>query len=293
MKAKLLYTCNDITGEAATWLPDTETFLWVNIEGCILHEYNPATGSHIQHELPDMVSTIIPFRKNEVVLALKGKLVHYLLKEKAYTVLTEIEPGNIMLRPNDGKASPEGRIWLGVMHLDNHNETGSLCCIDHDLSIRKVLTNQCIPNGIVWNSQGDTMYYADSGRKCIEEYSYNKQTGEISFVRTAIQVPDGYGVPDGMAIDASNNLWVAHWGGYGVYVWNPRNGKLIDKVEVPVPNVASCTFGDKYQKKLFITTALAGLSDTEKKLYPESGSLFVTDCEVPAGKNHYSFIINS
>lgn len=293
MKAKLLYTCDDITGEAATWLPDTETFLWVNIEGCIMHEYNPATGSHIQHKLPDMVSTIIPFRENEVVLALKGKLIHYLLKDKTYSTLTDIEPGQFMLRPNDGKASPEGRIWLGIMHLNNQKETGSLCCIDHNLSVKKVLTKQCIPNGIVWNATGDTMYYADSGRKCIEQYNYNRQTGEISFMRTAIQVPDGCGVPDGMTIDANDNLWVAHWGGYGVYVWNPRNGELIDKVEVPVPNVASCTFGGKHRKTLFITTAQAGLSDAEKKLYPLSGSLFVAGSEVTAGENHYSFIINS
>ena len=101
-----------------------------------------------------------------------------------------------------------------------------------------------------------------------------------------------YGVPDGMTIDANGLLWVAHWGGFGVYVWNPSTGKLVDKIDVPVPNVASCTFGGKKHNQLFITTAIDGLSETEKKAYPLSGSLFVADIpRIVPGENHYPFII--
>ena len=80
------------------------------------------------------------------------------------------------------------------------------------------------------------MYYVDSGRRCIEEYAYDYLTGAIYFIRTAVQVPVEYGVPDGMTIDANGLLWVAHWGGFGVYVWSPSTGQLVDKIEVPVPN---------------------------------------------------------
>ena len=100
-----------------------------------------------------------------------------------------------------------------------------------------------------------------------------------------------YGVPDGMTIDADGLLWVAHWGGFGVYIWDPDTGKLVDKVDVPAPNVASCTFGGIGDSRLFITTALDGLSDMERREYPLSGSVFVVDVpKVVPGENHYPFI---
>jgi sugar lactone lactonase YvrE len=290
MKANLLYKCTDETGEAATWLPEREEFLWTDIDNGVLHRYIPITRQCIEYHLPAMLSAIIPLKgnKEEVLLALQGKIIVFNLMDGNFRCLKEVEIAHPELRPNDGKASPEGRLWLGMMHLTNHRETGSLRCFNADLSMRKVLKKQSIPNGIVWNKIGDKMYYADSGRGCIEEYHYDTSNGSIHFSRTAVQVPARYGIPDGMAIDAQGLLWVAHWGGFGVYVWDPDTGALIHKVEVPAPNVTSCAFGGEDNRRLFITTARSGLSESAREQFPLSGSLFYTDVVVP-GENHHSF----
>lgn len=291
MKATLLLHGSDDIGEAATWLSASQTFLWVDINSCLLHEYIPSEAKHYDHHLPDMASTIIPTNnKEEVILALKGNLVLYNLKTRYLKYLLELEKDQPELRPNDGKASPDGRIWLGIMHLTNHQSTGGLYRINSDLSIKKILDHQCIPNGIVWNKAGTLMYYVDSGRNCIEEYKYDSKDGEIKFVRVAIKVPPQYGTPDGMTIDNDDLLWVAHWGGFGVYIWNPETGELVDKIDVPVPNVSSCTFCGKELKQLYITTARAGLSVEEIIKYPLSGSLFIAQVRIKAGENHYQFI---
>lgn len=292
IKANLLYRCNDQTGEAVTWLPGLDLLLWVDIDNGILHQYHAASKRVKDHTFPEMITSIIPWKehKHEVILAMKNRLVAYHLENRTYKTLVEMPVLHPCLRTNDCKASPAGRLWCGVMHLSEHNETGGLYCVDTDKSLSLVLRQQCIPNGMVWNKAGDRMYYADSGRRCIEEFAYDRLTGAIYLLR-AIQVPSTYGVPDGMTIDADGRLWVAHWGGFGVYVWNPATGKLDDKIEVPVPNVASCTFGGTNNNQLFITTALAGLSASEREAYPLSGSLFVA--EVPGvvpGENHYPFI---
>ncbi len=77
-----------------------------------------------------------------------------------------------------------------------------------------------------------------------------------------------------MTIDKDDNLWVAQWGGYGVYCYNPYTGELLKKIEVPAPNVASCAFGGEKLDTLYITTARAGLSPEQLEKYPLSGSLF-------------------
>lgn len=291
--ANLLYHCNDRTGEAATWLPSLNSLFWVDIDNGILHQYNADNQSVEDHAFPEMITSIIPWEGHgkELILAMKNRFIAYHLEKKTYRTLVELTGLHPQWRTNDCKASPAGRIWCGIMHLSEHNGNGSLYCVDNDLSLAPVLQQQSIPNGIVWNREGDRMYYADSGRGCIEEYAYDRLTGAVYLLRTAVQVPAEYGVPDGMTIDADGLLWVAHWGGFGVYVWNPANGQLVNKIEVPVPNVASCTFGGKEHTRLFITTAMDGLSAEEQKAYPLSGSLFVADLPgIVPGENHYPFI---
>lgn len=146
-----------------------------------------------------------------------------------------------------------------------------------------------IGEAVTWLPDMKTLLWVDidSG---IEEYGYSC-SAKITWRRTVVQVPPEYGVPDGMTIDADGLLWVAHWGGFGVYIWDPDTGKLVDKVDVPAPNVASCTFGGIGDSRLFITTALDGLSDMEREEYPLSGSVFVVDVpKVVPGENHYPFI---
>ncbi len=292
MQAQLIYHSMDETGEGAYWHVGSASLLWVDIDNGILHTYSLSNGQVTDMRLPGMVSTIIPMTGSdkEILLAVKDKFLLYNLEKKTYCNWLDLSFIKEDFRTNDGKASPEGRIWLGVMHLSNHKETGSLYCIDSDMTHKEILTGQSIPNGIVWNKTGDTMYYADSGKGCIYAFDYDKEKGTVFSSRIAVQVPAKYGIPDGMTIDGNGNLWVAHWGGFGVYIWNPHTGELLNKIEVPVPNVASCTFGGKKREKLFITTARSGLTEQEKEQYPLSGGLFAIDTTVVAGENHYPFL---
>lgn len=293
VNVEVLYQASNQVGEAATWLEREKVFLWVDITGCEMYEYDPEKKSTEKHHFDNMVSTIIPTQTPYVVIiAQKDRLLTYHLQSHQKETLMLLDGNMTDLRTNDGKASPDGRIWIGVMHLTNHNQTGALYCIDKDLKTRKVLDKQCIPNGIVWNKAGTKMYYADSGRGCIEEYDYNMQTGYVKFIKIAVQVPPSLGVPDGMTIDNNDMLWVAHWGGFGVYCWNPQTGQLLDKITLPVPNVASCTFGGYAKDQLYITTACSGLNTQELNKYPLSGSLFSVKTTKVGGQNHYQFIHN-
>ena len=97
---------------------------------------------------------------------------------------------------------------------------------------------------------------------CIRD-RYDDSSGDILYDGVAVNIPEGTGSPDGMTIDCNDNLWVAQWGGGGVYCYNPYTGDLLTKIVVPAPHVASCAFGGDKLDTLYITTARAGLSEEQ------------------------------
>lgn len=143
-----------------------------------------------------------------------------------------------------------------------------------------MLSDIAISNGIVWTSDRSTMYYIDSPTRRVDAFDYHPDTGEISNRRTAFEIPDGLGYPDGMSIDAEDRLWVALWNGWSVVRFDPQNGKLLDRIELPVANVTACAFGGPELNELYITTARKGTSDEELEKQPHAGGLFRVKVDV-------------
>lgn len=116
------------------------------------------------------------------------------------------------------------------------------------------------------------MYYIDSGTKKVAAYHYNNESGDINFHSYIIEIPETLGCPDGCTSDAQGILWIALWGGHCITRWNPRNGTMLEKIEVPALNITSLAFGGPSLDTLFITTAR--INTPEPSLYPAAGSLF-------------------
>lgn len=265
------------TGEGAMWHPELHSLFWVDIEGKTLYEYNPANGDSRSWLFDRMVSTVVPESDTTMIVALQDEIIRMNLNSGKQTSIAYIPDQNGKLRCNDGKCDPSGRLWVGTMGFGAPKKAAALYRVDRNKSVKKMLSDVTISNGIVWSSNKKYMYYNDTPTHKILRYRYNDKTGEILYDGVAIDIPSGSGAPDGMAIDEDDNLWVAQWGGFGVYCYNPYTGDLLAKVKVPAPNVASCAFGGKKLDKLYITTARAGLSEDELAEYPLSGSIFVCD----------------
>ena len=87
-------------------------------------------------------------------------------------------------------------------------------------------------------------------------------------------------VPDGMAIDANGNIWVALHGAGEVRCFDPRaqpGGRLLAIVELPVEagvEVTACSWGGAQLDELYITTAHKFWDDEKKSRMPLGGRLF-------------------
>ena len=89
-----------------------------------------------------------------------------------------------------------------------------------------------------------------------------------------LQSSDGY--PDWLTIDDENAIWLAHWGGSRITRFLP-DGTTDGILEIPVPQVTSCTFGGPDRNLLFITTASR---DLDLKKFPLAGGVFCTETSV-------------
>lgn len=271
---ELAYKAEATTGEGSIWHPDRKTLFWVDIEGKTLYEFMPAAKECRKWMFDRMVTTVVPETATTVVVALQDEIIRVNLNDGSHTSIAKINDGNGQLRCNDGKCDPEGRLWVGTMTMGAPRGSAGLYTVDGKGTVTSRLTGITTSNGIVWTADKKYMYYNDTPTRRIGRYAYDAATGDVMYDGIAVSVQQGTGGPDGMAIDSKGNLWVAQWGGSGVYCYNPNTGELITKIEVPAPNVASCAFGGENLDILYITTARAGLSAERLAQYPLSGSLF-------------------
>jgi sugar lactone lactonase YvrE len=260
-------------GEGAFWHEQEQRLYWVDIEGRKLHLFDPATGQDRAIDVGERIGTVVPTQDGKALVALQNGIHLLQLDTEELTLIANpLESKDI--RFNDGKCDPAGRFWVGSMHLEQKENAAALYRMEHDGSVKKVLSGKTISNGIVWTADQKTMYYIDTPTRQVMAYDYDPATGDISNPRVAVEVPEEAGSPDGMAIDAEDKVWVAHHGGHAVIRYDPETGERMQKIEVPAPNVTSCAFGGENLETLYITTSREGMDEDELEKYPQSGGLF-------------------
>lgn len=280
MSVKTLYPSQCTLGESPLWHEERKCCYWVDIEEGILYEYNWISASCRFWKFDGRLTLVLQGIENELVLARDLEILKFDLITAETRHIANIENSSSNNRCNDGASDASGRLWIGTMGLDQKEGAGSLYSIDASHRVKKMIGHVSISNGIAWSIENDGLYYVDSPTQVIKEFIYNERSGDIIFKKDAIKIPPEMGSPDGIAIDQEGMLWIAHWGGYGVYRWNPDSGELLSKIELPVPQVSSCAFAGENLDHLIITTARENFTEDELKKYPESGDVYIVKTHV-------------
>lgn len=272
MKAELYIKSNCINAEGPVWDEETGTIYFIDVEAGKIFSYKDEVSSI---DVGEKIGTMALCKNSEnYIVALQSGI--YILNPRTgeKKKLADPEADIPMNRFNDGKADPDGRFLAGTLSMDQDENPGpraALYQISKDSEIKTLIPNVMLANGLTWSTDGKDFYFIDTARHIISHYDYDSETGNISNGKVVITVPDEMGVPDGMTIDEDGNLWVALWGGCAISKWNPKTGKLLDKIEVDALNVSSCCFGGKKMDELFITSAS---QDTDMSKYPLAGNVF-------------------
>ncbi|WP_405172355.1 SMP-30/gluconolactonase/LRE family protein [Paenibacillus sp. FSL H8-0280] len=275
-----------LLGEGPSWDTENNRLLWVDIESFKVHVYDPATGQDQAYDVGEHVGAVVPYRGDEVVVALRSGFYTYNLLTGARHAIEDPEQEKDTNRFNDGKCDAQGRFWAGTMSMNNESKAGSLYCLEQGQPVRTMVQGVSTSNGLGWSPDRQTMYYIDTPTRAIDRFDFDLTAGTIQNRTSVIHIPEEFGFPDGMTVDAEGMLWVAHWGGGRVTRWNPHTSELLQQIEVPADQVTSCCFGGPDLEELYITTARIGIKEERLKETPDAGSLFVIRPGVKGQETH-------
>ncbi len=252
-KIEIVANDNNLCGEAPIWDYQKHRMIWLDNESSLVYEYYPDTKKKniISRNLPVSAITL---NKNGGYIFAGGTGLHIWEEQGQYrTIVSEYQSDGLAF--NDIIADPKGRIYAGTIYwgAEGMLKTGKLYLIDTDEKIRVVDEGIEVSNGLGFSLDNKILYYADSSARKI--YAYDVQlNGDLKNKRIFVEVPEDEGIPDGLTVDAQGNIWSAQWYGAQIVCYD-SNGKVIQRIKMPVQQVSSVAFGGKDLKDLYITSA--------------------------------------
>ena len=269
---KVIWNTKCTLGEGTLWVKEHNSIYFTDIKKKKIFVLNTKNNKKKIIKLDKEIGFLAHINKDNFILGLKGELRIVNLKNNKKIKSIKIENEIKSNRINDGKTDLNGKLWFGTMdNLERNINKGSLYCLDNNFFLKKVDTNYYITNGPAFLSE-KTFYHSDSRLKKIYKISVDKN---LNILKKNIfkKFNKKTGSPDGMTLDTNKNLWVCHFGGARISVFDTK-GKKIHVINFPAKNITNCIFGGKNNSEIFVTSAIKSMNKKDIIKYKYSGALF-------------------
>lgn len=264
-----------LLGEGPVWESRTNRLWWVDIAEKAVNRFDPASGRNEVWRLESRVGAVAPTLHGDAIVAIQEGIARFdPVSGRLSGLHTPPQHDPATTRFNDGKCDPRGRFVVGTMSLTNALRTGALYSFSADGQVQVLLRDVSLSNGLGWSPDGTRMFYVDTPTRQIAVFDYDLDSGTLHDRRVAVDVPESFGYPDGLTVDADGMIWLALWGGGAVTRWDPHTGRLLERHALPASQITSCAFGGPLLDTLFITSARDGLSEEQLAREPLAGAIF-------------------
>jgi gluconolactonase len=153
-------------------------------------------------------------------------------------------------RPNDLAFDPNGNLYFtDPKSYGPDKPDGRIFMVDKSGKVTLIEKGLHFPNGIAFSSDAENLFVSESALNRVLKYRVNED-GSLSGKETFVLLPNGD--PDGLALDISGNLYVAHFGNGSIYIISPE-GVVLDSIKTPGKKPSNLEFGESDYKTLFIT----------------------------------------
>ncbi len=261
-----------LLGEGPVWVERERALLWVDIEGCRIHRYDPVTGASRSTKTPFRICSLAPRTDGGFIGGSERGFVGVDQALCRFEVLADPEPELPGNRFNDGKIDPQGRFWAGTMDDAENATTGALYRLDPSLTCSRHDAGYGVPNGPAFSPDGWFAYHTDSAARTVYRFELTAE-GELRNKTIFAHFGAEHDHPDGMTTDRQVNLWIAFWDGWCIRQVSPE-GEVIQAIALPVQRPTSCAYGGEELETLFVTSARVGLDEGDLARQSEAGSLF-------------------
>jgi sugar lactone lactonase YvrE len=283
-----------LLGESPFWQPFEQTLYWVDIPGKKLLRANVYMGTVEAWDMPSEPGCIAPVAGGGLVVALRHGVFRAPQWGGPLVPLVTLPYDTAQVRANDGKCDALGRFWVGTIDEPKAKRAGALFSIDcrqGEPIVTRHAQDALTANGLAWSLDGRTVYWADTPDHVVYAWDYDLQDNTVTnrrvFKRFERRKDDWtyedtsyQGRPDGAAVDAQGNYYVAMFEGRRICKFAP-DGSLLAEIATPAQCPTMVCFGGEDLKTLYVTTASYKRSAAELATFPQSGAVFSVRVDVP------------
>ena len=274
-------------GESPFWHPDEAALYWCDIPGKALHRWQPASATHRQWPLEAEPGCCAPLPGGDLLIAMRDGLFRFDPRSGERKRLAKPPYDARRERFNDGKADPQGRLWVGTIYEPRDAPKAVLYRWAAG-RLQRMATDITVSNGLAFSPDGRTMLWSDTAAHRIDAIDFNPADGSLTRRRVFAQFPlktaeqdlASYGGrPDGAAMDADGCCWVAMFEGQRLLRLSPE-GSVLQSIALPVRCPTMPCFGGPDLRTLFVTTA-RNRPPAELAAQPLAGCVLSARVDVP------------
>jgi gluconolactonase len=237
--------------------------------------WDPAGFLYISDETINKIFRVYPDGRKEAVIALgdpdgntfdwKHRLIDCASVLRAiievtpdgkYKILADRYQGKRLNSPNDVIVGPDGALYFTDPTLDlvagekQEIPFQGVYRLDDSGNVRLLTRDLAQPNGLAFSPDGKKLYVDDSQQRNIRVYDVAPDASLLNG-RIFGEEPGGKGdgVPDGIKVDVSGNLFVT--GPKGIWIWD-ASGNHLGTIVMP-EQPANMAWGDPKYSTLYIT----------------------------------------
>jgi sugar lactone lactonase YvrE len=271
--AALGMTC----GEAPVWIPEENTFYFVETEERELYSYSVGSGTIERYPVPFKFQCLARREKGGWIGTVQNGVALWNPDDNSAEFIGNPEQGRRGMFFNDGTVTPGGDFIFGTFDLENlEKPNGSIYIVDSQLKIALLEPGFAVPNGMAFGLDGTTLYVSEQFGKRILLFDWDPAAKKLGNRRTFTEFTEEQGLPDGLIIDSEGYVWVANWWGWKVTRFDP-DGAIDMEIPLPVTTATCMVFAGKNMDLLYITTARKAVDEEDLKKGPEAGDLFVAE----------------
>ncbi len=252
--------------EGPVWFDDARHLLWSDIPNQRMLRWTPDGNVSVFREPSNFTNGHTRDRQGRLVSCEHGtRRVTRTEPDGSITVLADRFQGKQLNSPNDVIVRSDGSIWFtdptyGILSdyegykAEPEQQSRNVYRLDPETGeITALVSDFLQPNGLAFSPDESLLYVADSGASHNDTAPRHIRVFDITDGRTLsngrVFCHIDNGVPDGMRVDTSGNVWSS--AADGVHCFAP-DGTLLGKILVP-QTVANLTFGGPRRNRLFIT----------------------------------------